>query len=308
MHAHRFFAMNTEVELLVDTAAAAAATALFARAEALFHRYEAALTRFSDESELAALNRSAGRPFAASPLLFAAVSAALAAAERTEGLFEPAVLPALRAAGYDRSFTLLPYTEPRTPPSPPTPLHGAFRRVRLDAATRSIALPAGIQLDLGGIGKGLAADAALALLRPLDNALVNAGGDLRATGAFAGGDWLAGVQNPFAPERDIATVAVREAALATSSVLRRRWRRDGVEHHHLIDPRSGASAETDLVAASVVAPTAAEADVLAKVALLLGRAAGRAFVERQGATCLTVSRDGAIEHSPDFPAVGGVGA
>ncbi len=308
MQRHSFFAMSTEIELLADAPAGAAVGALFAQAEALFHHYEATLSRFSEQSELAALNRAAGRSFAASPLLFAAVTAALRAAERTGGLFEPAVLDALRAAGYDRTFAILPYTTPRTPARPPRPVAGAFRGIVLNPAGRTITLPAGLHLDLGGIGKGLAVDAALELLRPLGNALVNAGGDLRAVGSCEGGDWLVGVQNPFDAEHDIATAAVRDAALATSSVMRRRWRRGGVEHHHLIDPRSGASAATDLAAATVLAPSAAEADVLAKVALLLGREAGRVFAEREGAVCLLVGRDGAIDRSASFPAVGGVGA
>jgi thiamine biosynthesis lipoprotein len=224
------------------------------------------------------------------------------------------VLDALQAAGYDRTFAILPYTAPRTPPQRAEPLAGAFNRVGLDPRERTITLPAGMHLELGGIGKGLAVDAALELLRPLGNALVNAGGDLRAIGSGSmDGEseedgWLAGVQNPFDPERDVATVAVRDAALATSSIMRRRWRRDGVEHHHLIDPRTGASARTDLAAATVLAPNAEQADVLAKVALLLGHRTGRAFVEREGGACLLVTRAGAIEISAGFSAVGGVSA
>ncbi|HLZ70324.1 MAG TPA: FAD:protein FMN transferase [Dehalococcoidia bacterium] len=308
MQRHAFFAMNTEIELLADTRDGGRAAGLFAEAEALLHRHEATLTGFSEHSELAALNRAAGQSFAASPLLFTTVGAALHAAARTGGLFEPAVLDALRAAGYDRSFAVLPYSAPRTPPAAPGPILGAFRHVELAPRGRTITRPAGMHLDLGGIGKGLAVAAALSLLRPLGNALANAGGDLRASGRLADGDWLAGVQHPFEPGRDIATVAVRDAALATSSIMRRRWRRDGVERHHLIDPRTGASAATDLAAATVLARTAAEADVLAKTALLLGRTAGRAFVEREGALCLLVGRDGAIELSPGFPAIGGGGA
>lgn len=297
-----FSAMDTDVDLAVaepcDREAAARA---FVAVEALFAAYERCLTRFSDLSELSALNRSAGTPFVASPLLYSAVDAAIHAAGASGGVFDPSVLHAVRGAGYDKTFAVVALTEPRRPPIAATPLTGAYRAIRLDPAARTVTLPAGCGLDLGGIGKGLAVDAAGALLGPLGSFFVNAGGDLLARGMAEDGPWLAGVEDPFHPQRNLAVLTLADAAVATSSIVRRRWVRGGVVRHHLIDPRTGTSAETDLAAATIVARTATEADVLAKTAVILGRTAGRAHVEARGAGCLLVGLDGSITASPGLP-------
>jgi thiamine biosynthesis lipoprotein len=358
-----FRAMDTDVDLAVaEPCDRAAAAEVFAAAESLFLKWDRTLTRFSEESELSALNRAAGRPFGASPLLFDVVSAAIRAAEESGGVFDPTVLDALIEAGYDKTFAIVSLITPPDPPGRPRPSAGAWQRIALNAETRSIGLPSGVHLDLGGIAKGMAVDAAAALLQPFGAYFVNAGGDLRIadltpgpfprkegetsaglagpmgegeiTGRAMGGGrsgaahdsrptdhgsrpyhgsritdhgsrarepWLVGVQNPFDPGADLALIAPRDCGVATSSIVRRRWQRGGVERHHLIDPRTGTSAETDLAAVTVVAPTAACADVLAKVALILGHRAGRAFVEARGASCLLVGLDRSVDVSPGFP-------
>ena len=341
-----FRAMDTDVDLAVGEPCDLAAAEAFAAVEALFLHYDHVLTRFSPASELSALNRAAGGPFAASALLFEAVAGALRAARESGGVFDPTVLDALIAAGYDKTFAIVSLTTPPEPPDAGRPSAGAWRAIRLDAATQTITLPEGVHLDLGGIGKGMAVDAAAALLKPLGSFFVNAGGDLRILDtredlplrpqrrtergmsphprllpSQGGGDrggpdhgsritdhgsrprepWLVGVQDPFEPGEDLALIAPRNAGVATSSIVRRRWQRGGVERHHLIDPRTGTSAETDVAAATVVASDATGADVLAKVAVILGRSAGRAFVEAHGATCLLVGLDRSVEVSAGFP-------
>ncbi len=104
---HSFRAMNTEVQIVIDSGSEGEARTAARRVEAMFAETEHALSRFLPESELSALNLSAGRPFRASPLLLRTVAEALTAARETDGLFDPTVLNALLAAGYDRSFELL---------------------------------------------------------------------------------------------------------------------------------------------------------------------------------------------------------
>jgi len=291
---HSFTAMATEITLGVATRGDRAVRSAFAAVEALFEKYEASLSRFRVESELSAANRAAGTPFHCSEILFAALEAARAAAADTGGLFEPCVLEALIAAGYDKTFAVVALTEPAAPPRPVPAPADRWRAIALDRAGRTITTPPGVQLDLGGIGKGLAVDAAAALLRPLGGCYIDAGGDLVAYGAADDGPWRVGVQDPWRPERDLTVVQLRDAALATSSRLRRRWRRAGVKQHHLIDPRSGRPAQTDLVAATVRASTAARADVLAKCAVILGGERGAAFLEARCAAGLLVREDGAV--------------
>jgi thiamine biosynthesis lipoprotein len=137
-----------------------------------------------------------------------------------------------------------------------------------------VRLPAGARLDLGGIGKGWAADRAAGLLQPLGPGMVGAGGDIRAwgdqPGAQPGLGWLVAVDAPRQPGHDLAWLRVRAGAVATSTVLARRW----AGGHHLMDPRTARPAATDLLSVTALAPTVVQAEVAAKVALILGREAG----------------------------------
>lgn len=300
---HEFQAMNTTVEAQVFTDQTRAVTAL-AQVEALFRSSETRFSRFDPASELSRLNAAGGRPFHASPELFVLVAEALRAAAESGGLFNPAILAALEAAGYDRSFEKLngcrevgtgtaARVNGRTAPVLDLP---DLAQVRLDPVRRTIRLPAGSRLDLGGIAKGWTVDRAAARLADLGPCLVNAGGDLMAWGAPPGQThWRIGVADPWHPERDLAMIRLRDKALATSGNDRRRWHHHGQDQHHLIDPRRGVPATSDLVTITVIAPTATLAEVWAKVAFLLGLKDGIAYVDRKvSAAALAITRDGML--------------
>ena len=134
-----------------------------------------------------------------------------------------------------------------------------------------------MRLDLGGIAKGYAVDRAAGILAAAGPCLVNAGGDL----AVRGGAW------PVALEGTDIVLELTSGAIATSGRDRRTWRRGGSECHHLIDPRTGLPAETGLVKVTVVAPTAVEAEVLAKIAFLGGEVdVPRVLVRADGSVVL----------------------
>lgn len=245
-----------------------AGQAALERCEQQVRDAEARLTRFVRDSELAQLNMSDGRYVPVSEQLFAMLEAALWAYEESEGLVNAAVLPALLAAGYDRPFRQGLHQpaayEGQSLPSLPEVLV-------LDGPTRSAALRPGSALDLGGIAKGALADRLIDELG--DDAVCNLGGDLRLRGTGPDGDgWHIGLC-------DQSVVALTEAAVCTSGVTRRRW---GQALHHLIDPRTGMPAKTDLAEVSVVTDSALRGEVYAKCAMLLGRAAGQAFLEQRG--------------------------
>lgn len=263
MITHRFPAMGTEVELLLD--ASEGERALTA-AEHEFHRLEALLSRFRPDSELSRLN--AAGVLEAGPDLVRVVELALEARRATDGLFDPTVHDALVAAGYDRSFEAVAATGES---SSPRPCGGA---VRVDGYR--IELDPGVRLDLGGIGKGYAVDRAAEVLATAGPCLVNAGGDL----AVRGGEWPVGVEH--------LTLLLERGAIATSGRDRRRWTRGGREQHHLIDPRTGAPADTALLRATVVAASATEAEVLAKAVFLGDEEAARRT------PCVLVRADGSV--------------
>ena len=286
--------MGTDVALVVPAGADEAVAAAFD----LFEQWEATLSRFRPDSELSYLNRhSGGPPVRVSRLLFAVAARALEAARATGGLYDPTVLRALEAAGYDRSFELVPIDGGR---EGPRALLRSWRQVETDARARTVRLPAGVGLDFGGIAKGLAADAAVGLLGAmgLEQALVDAGGDVRVTGRPPADDsWPVAVPTPDA----VHLVRLTHGAIATSGIGRRRWLRRGRLMHHLIDPRTGRPAFTGLWSVSVAGPTAAVAEVAAKAAFLLGPEGGRAWLEGRSLAGLFVPLGGAPRTAGRWP-------
>lgn len=245
-----FPAMGTTVALHLAAPTGDAATDALHRAETVFRRVESACTRFVESSELSALNRRGSSRV--SPLLAEIVELALAGRDRTGGLFDPTVHDAVVAAGYDRDFSELSGVAEVTGRAPVR--GGGMVEIRGDR----IVLGAGARLDLGGIAKGYAVDRACAILAEVGPCLVDAGGDIGVRGT-----WAVGVE-------DGPTLELTDCAVATSGRDRRRWRTPGGTRHHLIDPSTGRPAVSNTVRASVVAPSAVEAEVLAKAAFLGG--------------------------------------
>lgn len=289
-------ATTVSAHLNVPPERAEAARAALDRVFAFFAAVAERLTRFDPQSELSQLNASAGRWFPASPLLVAAVRAALEAARRSDGLCDPTLLPLLEAAGYDRDFAAIARREigPGDLSDHPTGLWRAIR-VRDDA----VRLPPGARLDLGGLAKGWAADVALEdLLADFPDALVSVGGDIRLRGSQPGSPgWVVGIEDPRIDAlagHDRATLALKAGGVATSGATRRWWRRGGQRMHHIFDPRTRrparlwSDADDDaapdaarlIAAATALAPTALRAEVAAKLALLRGYPAALAAVEQ----------------------------
>lgn len=304
IHRSRFQAMGSHWELYVTAADYSEATADLNAAWAIIKLVEQRLSRFRPDSELSRLNASQGKPFHASPLLWAALKKALAEARRTDGIFDPTILDALEAAGYDRSFERLANgdaTPAVVPHTVPFGGHG-WQEVALDDETRSVTLPAGLRIDFGGIAKAWAGEWAAETLARSGACLVDAGGDVVAVGAPPGRrGWPVGVADPSHPDVNVTVLELRDRAVATSGTDYRRWEKGGVPQHHIIDPRTRRPAETDVVSATVVGRELTYAAVAAKVAIVLGSAEGRAYLERQqGAEALLVLGDGATLTTAGF--------
>lgn len=211
------------------------------------------LTRFDRSSELCAFNRGAGRWQPLSPELEALLRAALKAHRASGGLVHAAVLHQLEAAGYTRPLRLGPTVVTLAEPQPMPPLDEVLELRRGRGRLRP-----GWGVDLGGLAKGWLADRLCPRLG--DSAVANLGGDLFAAGPGPDGQgWPVGLGE--------VTVLLRDMGAATSGTRRRAW----VGAHHLIDPRTGLPARSDLEEVSVVASSALLAEELAKTALLLGR-------------------------------------
>ena len=305
LYEHHFRAMNTGVGVWIWSTNPERLLMIRAGmrgAEDFFTSVEAELSRFRSTSALSRLNRAAGRgPQVVSPMLWTVLRAALDAARESGGIYDPTVLHSLERAGYDRSFEAVEATGDTETDSPPVRIFGSWRRIRPDDTAHSVDLPGDLAVDLGGIAKGWTVDHVAFALAPLGPVLVDAGGDLRVVGTADGERWPIGVQDPFTPERDRAFVRLGRGALATSSIGGRRWQRGDRILHHVIDPRTGTSADGDLYAVAVHAPDAITADVAAKVVLVLGTGGGTAYVLKRDLSALLTATDGREMVVGNFP-------
>lgn len=297
-----FRAMGCEMLALLDSPHAAAEERL-AQVPAWFEAWEQALSRFRDTSELSRLNQRPGQWITVSAELWAVLDAALAAAETTDGLVTPTLLRELEAVGYNQTFAAVLERGAAQPSAlaqggahPPA---RAWRGIKRDARTHAVRLPADLRLDFGGIAKGWAADRAAELLAPYGAALVDAGGDIAVSGPLAGAlPWSIGIADPNSPEQDVEVLYVSRGGVATSGRDFRRWRQGDSWRHHILDPRTGLPAETDVLSATVVAPSARQAEVAAKVALIRGSGAGLQWIEaRPELAALLITDDGALVRS-----------
>lgn len=272
-----------------------------AQVPAWFAAWEAILSRFQPAGELSRLNARAGRVVRVSQTLWAVLQAALLAAQRTGGLVTPTGLVALEAAGYTRSFTAGLGAGAGRYPAGPLP---RWQAIRCRPRGRSVRVPLGVRLDFGGIAKGWAADRTARALVAAGPILVDAGGDIRVSGPTADGSpWPIGVADPHDPDRDVALLALRRGAVATSGRDYRRWQQGGVWQHHILDPRTGRPATTDVMSATVIAPTAVYAEAAAKAVLILGSHAGLAWLDRRPALAgLVVLAAGQVAVSRRLPA------
>jgi len=240
-----------------------------------FEEWEQALSRFRSDSELCQLNINDGRMVPVSQVLWDVFQASIEADRITGGLVNSLVYDALLHAGYDRSFdTILnsgPYVVPDNDVVAPVPL----AEIVVDKANRSICLPRGSHLDFGGVAKGWAAHQAMERLKESGPALVNAGGDVAVSGLQADGErWSLDIVDPFQPGEYKGMLYVGKGGVATSGKDYRRWTRGGLPQHHIIDPRTGLPAETDVLTATVIASTVMEAEAIAKMVVISGSRAG----------------------------------
>jgi FAD:protein FMN transferase len=251
-------------------------------------------SRFIPTSEVSRLNAFSGEHVVVSADTLQLVRHAIAGWEATGGLFDPTVLTALCSLGYDRDFAAIDGRAAVPAHDGPSPAPGCDA-IDCDDHLGTVTLPAGVEFDPGGIGKGLAADLVSAALigAGARGALVNVGGDLRVRGDAPNGDaWDVAIADP-ATSAHVVRFPLVAGAVATSSRVRRRWRTATGTAHHLVDPRTGLPAQTRHATVAVVAGTAWWAEVVSKAVLVggLDRDRGAMYAAR----IVTIDDDGVVD-------------
>jgi thiamine biosynthesis lipoprotein len=244
-------------------------------------RVDAQMSVHRADSELARVNRGAGEATAAvSPDLIEVVARARAAAERSDGIYDPTVLPLMKAYGFYRAADapVARYPDDRAVDAALDVM--SWRRIAADPAAGRLGLERrGAGLDLGSIGKGWAVDRAAAALRAagVKSGLVDIGGNVFGLGTpdpLADG-WSVGVLHPVTRQVDRVFV-LRDQAVATSGNYEQYRILSGIRVGHLFDARRGCPADGHL-SASVQARSGVESDVMSTAAFLLGPDAFRAW-------------------------------
>lgn len=288
-----FAAMGTDVHVVVLVERSDRALDLARVARGFVGRLERRWSRFIDSSDIGRINANPDRPVMVDPTTIDLLDRAIDAWHQTSGRFDPTVGASLRIAGYDRPFVdLAPLVEGGSRPAP-SPADVVVHR-----SACTVAVPSGVELDLGGIGKGEAADLTVRALLAAGakGAMVNLGGDLRAAGDCPPHGWTVELECPgrAAAAAGWAAPAIRIAsgAVCTSSTVKRRWATVDGERHHILEPASGASTDTDCVSATVVGATAAQCEVLATTSIGLGIEGARTMLEAHHTSGLLVDAAG----------------
>lgn len=261
-----------------------------------------AASRFREDSELAAVDRADGAWTPISPLFTELLAVALRAARLTEGDVDPTVGAALSGLGYDRDVTEI--AADGVVIVVPAP---GWRTIELDEEGCRVRMAPGVRLDLGATAKAWTADIASGAVTAATGSgcLVSIGGDIAVAGPAPAGGWRIRVEDvtgdPDAPPAGPATVVtIQDGGLATSSVRARRWQRDGLWLHHLIDPHTGMPPAPAWRTVSAAGGTCVDANVVSTAAVVRGNRIWP-LLRRAGLPVRLVTPDGQVLTAGGWP-------
>lgn len=266
----------------------------------LLDRLESRWSRFLPDSDITHINDGAGTKVEVASETITLVQTMKAAWNLTQGRYDPTILPILVANGY-RTSKVDPTAS--TVLLPGTTGTGAVDQIRVDPIHSTVAIPSGVALDPGGIGKGLAADLAVALLleHGAVGALVSIGGDLAFSGtAPEPAGWRIHIEHADPTGTPLCRTMVDVGGVATSSTRSRRWDHEGRQRHHAIDPATGSQSDTDLAAVTVFSTTGWGAEAFATGALLSGSASVIAYLDSHALSGLAITDTGDVLCTDDL--------
>lgn len=259
--------LGTKVDIVAQGAQAQAA---IAAAWAEMQRLEQLMSRYQPDSEVAALQRAAGRhALRVSPETFAVFERAEQLARISDARFDISV------GAYDGWCF-----EPGKAHCPSlAELHRQHRlvdhrQIVLDPRAQEVRLrQRGMKIDLGGVAKLPILAAGMQVLKAhvLDGAMINGGGDVLVSGQLEGRDWRVGLRDPLQPERVMGVVALQEGIVASSGDYERSFVQDGQHYHHVLDPRTGLPTR-GVHGVTLIAATPGVVNGIGAAAMLMGYA------------------------------------
>ena len=301
MKTFSFHAMGSKILIAIDTNDTRIMEEVF-KARDWFEEWEESLSRFRLSSELSQFNRRSGIPVKVSETFFEVASLAQNANRYTNGMISPLMLNALEVAGYTDSFEELINRSDVLPKQINLSLPIEEQMLDLDPLNQTVSIPYGSQVDFGGFAKGWASHQTMLRLQAFAPVLVDAGGDISVSGPLMDGtSWPIGIADPFNVDNDLELLSVAKGGVATSGRDYRRWTANNILQHHIIDTRTQKPADTDVLTATVLANTVMEAEMNAKMGMILGSDQGVAWLNSQpDLHYYLVLEDGSRIQSPDF--------
>jgi FAD:protein FMN transferase len=273
--------MGTAIQLSAWTTDEAAAVAAFDRVFLEFDRLDALMSVWKEGSDILRINAVAGKSaVAVSPEVREVLHASQEVSELTGGKFDVTFGALSGLWKFDQDID--GRVPDRSQIAPRLPLIN-YRALQIDdrAGTASLGR-AGMQVNLGGIGKGYAIDRAVTILRGsgLTDFMIQAGGDLFVAGRRGDRPWRVGLQDPRGkPDTLFAAIDLTDAAFSTSGDYERFFMRDGRRYHHILDPDTGEPAQRSR-SVTIMAKTSTVADGLATGVFILGGEQGMALIEK----------------------------
>ncbi|MBK7614049.1 MAG: FAD:protein FMN transferase [Burkholderiales bacterium] len=282
-----------QVDLWADTATQAQDAVNAVMAE--MHRIDRAMSPHRPDSELSRINRDAAHTAVPlSPEMERLIEHALAFSEMSDGAFD---------ISYAAAGQLYDYRAGVAPDASTLRTACALvnhRQLLLDqqAGTLRFGQP-GMRIDLGGFAKGHAVDRACRILQRLGirHAMVAAGGDSRLLGDKRGRPWNMAIRDPRRPGEVVAVLPLQDVSVSTSGDYERYFERDGVRHHHVLNPRTGESPRS-LHSVTILAEDGLTSEALSKTVFVLGLHRGMALIESlPGVDAVVVDAEGALHFS-----------
>ena len=256
-------------------------------------RYENMLSKTVEGSDVSRINHADGQTVTVDAETWNVLSEAKKLNRMTGGAFAITIAPLTAQWDFTGGTNRMPTDEERIAALPLVD----DEKLTL-GENNTVTLPAGMQIDLGGIAKGYIADQVAALVRGrCSGAMLNFGGNVYAVGTKPDGSaYRVGVRDPDNPNssNSIGVVSVTDCSVVTSGTYERGFTIDGVRLHHILSPWTGLPSDSDLASATIIAESSMDADALATACIVLGSEKALQLTQENGYPALMILRDGTV--------------